>query len=423
MATSYSSNLPLALVDEKGQARWLFTIHASRRLKAVKNPGHASADDMYATSYPVQSMDGGWDADMNPFLFVLAENGMIYHIHHLPPHWQHRAVTRLPLTRVCVNFQAGLLGKTHVLLLQHASSGEWGGTASHYRVQGRDIVPMDTAALPRDTRHIYLQSGPHLACLCVGAKGALSYCLLRTGEKQWSAPAALPYTFSDPAAAVAPIGYADGFHLFWSEHTTPPTGHYAAVSYAADNSAVPPITFAMDTEKKSPEIGWLYRSDAPLPLWQAPNGIMGRDPRQSKKIAYPRAGNAEIIPVRVIRADAQHHRINHTAFAVLSGFVIVAQGITKEGKIVQNAEEEDRLQLIEQRQKRLAAQLKELYTAMTQMQDEMVRQSRVLFQLEAVMNPRAKTIKEYKEPEEEKESPRTHPPQKGLHVKGIENRD
>ena len=421
MATLTTANLPLALVDEKGIARWLFTIHNNRRLKVNKNPGQAAADDMYATSYTVQGMDGGWDAEENPFVFVLSENGMIYHIHYEPPHWQHRAVTRLPLTRACTNFQSGLLGRAHVLLVQHTAQGDWGGAASHYRVMGRDILPIDTAILPRTARHLYVQSGEHIACLMIDREGTLAYSLLSADTRQWSAPAALPYTLPGPEATPALIGLNDGFQVFWydpKEHT----GHLSAVSYGADKQP-PPVDFPLEDMEKDDALGWVYHAERPLPLWRIGGRILGRDPASPPGLFRYQGPEDSVTPVRVVRADPRHHRVTHKAFAAVSGFTIITPGAAKEGTRMENAADEDRLQKIEQRQKRITAQLKDMYISMTQMQDEVMRQSRALFQLESVTGTRSRNIAPYAGRQEDTEPPEEPLPQSrqsGLHIKDVQ---
>lgn len=413
-----TSNLPLALADETERTRWLFMIHATRRLKVIKDPGHASADDMYATSYPVQGMDGGWDAEQNPFLFVLAENGMIYHIQYFPPHWQHRAVTRLLPTRVCSNFQAALLGKTPVLLVEHAAPGEWGGTASHYWVQGRDIVSMDTAGLPRGVRRVYMQQGPHIGCVSIGENGTLSHSLLHAESKRWSSPSPLPYTLPDPSVSPAMLGQGDLFHLFW---TAPEDaqGYYAIVSPEDGTPAAVPQSFPLEVDSETPALGWVYRSDIPVPLWQSQGGLIAKDikhPQSRLSVSEPDAAQ-----VRIVRADPQHYRIAYAAFAVFSGFTLIAPGTAKE--VAMTNTEEERLTQVEQRQRRIAAQLKDMYVALTQMQDEMMRQSRILFQLESVTGTRQRNIKEYAPREPEREDARPPTPPKGLHVKDVQQRD
>lgn len=419
MATLPAS-LPLALVDEKGENRWLFSIHTNRRLKVIKNPGKAAADDMYATSYTVQGMDGGWDALGNPFVFVLAENGMIYHIHHQPPHWQHRAVTRLPLSRTCTNFQSALLGKAHVLLIQHIAPGEWGGAASHYRVMGRDILPIDATALPRNARHLYVQAGEHIACLTIDQAGKLGYAELAADMRQWNATTALPYTLPSPEATPAVIGLADGIQVFWPGAGEPGTGYYAMIPQKGDIPDAPQA-FPLPNAIKDAELGWACRPEGPLPLWQDARGVSGRDPRRPQGEFRYQAAGGKVTPIRVVRADARHHRIAHRAFAVLSGFTIVTQP-SKEEKNMENAAEEERLQRLEQRQKRLAAQMKDMYISLTQMQDEMMRQSRALFQLESVLGTRTKTVKEYSQPQEEVLPEESRPPstQKRLQIKDIQ---
>ena len=425
MATLIPASLPLALVDQKGTSRWLFTIHSNRRLKVIRNPGRAGADDMYATSYTVQGMDGGWDAEENPFVFVLSENGMIYHIHYEPPHWQHRAVTRLPLTRTCTDFQAGLLDKAHVLLIQHTAQGDWGGSASHYRVMGRDILPIDTAALPRDARHLYVQTGGHIACLLIDREGQLAYSLLTADTRQWSPPVPLPYSLPGPGAIPALIGLSDGFQAFWYDPQGH-TGHHAAVSYGADKQAAP-VDFPLDGTDAGAELGWFCHSDRPLPLWRTGGNVLGRDPGRPHG-GFRYQGGDSVTPVRVVRADPHQYRVAHNAFAILSGFTIITPGITKEGNPMENAADEDRLQRIEQRQKQLVAQLKDMYISMTQMQDEMMRQSRALFQLESVTGTRSRNIAPYaghqEDTEPEEARPQSHQTgqsrQGGLHIKDVQ---
>mgnify|MGYP000044189694 CR=1 FL=1 len=419
MATFIPAGLPLALIDEKGISRWLFTIHTNRRLKVIRNPGRTAADDMYATSYTVQGIDGGWDAEGNPFVFVLSENGMIYHIHHQPPHWQHRAVTRLPLTRTCTNFQAGILDQSHVLLIQHTAQGDTGRATSHYRVMGRDILPVDTSPLPRSARHLYVQTGAHIACLQIDREGQSAYSLLTTDTRQWTAPIPLPYALGSEATP-ALIGMDGGFHMFWYD-SRDHTGHHAAVSYGADTQSAPQA-FPLDITDKEYELGWDYRPDAPIPMWQTGDNILGKDPHRSQHSFRYQGAGGNVTPVRVVRADPRHHRITYRTFAAVSGFTIIRPGMAKEGTHMENTVDEDRLQRIEQRQKQLVAQLKDMYISMTQMQDEMMRQSRVLFQLESVTGTRSRNITTYAGHQEDAEPEEPHPKnhQSGLHIKDVQ---
>ena len=421
MATLIPASLPLALVDEKGISRWLFTIHSNRRLKVIRNPGQAAADDMYATSYTVQGMDGGWDAEQNPFVFVLSDNGMIYHIHYEPPHWQHRAVTRLPLTRTCTNLQSALLGRSHVLLIQHTSQGHWGGAASHYRVMGRDIIPIDTSALPRTVRHLYVQSGQHIACLTIDREGQLAYSLLSADTRKWTAPVSLPYALPDPETVPALIGMEGGLQILWHDPRQPRMGSHAAISYGADTQPAPQ-PLSLNSAQRDAELGWGYWSEAPLPLWRTANSVLGRDARHTQGGFRYQGSESSVTPVRVVRADQRHHRITYKTFAVLSGFTIITPGVSKEGTSMQNEADEDRLQKMEQRQKRITAQLKDMYVSLTQMQDEIMRQSRSLFKLESVTGTRSKNIATYAGHQEEtaQEEPAPKSRQSGLHIKDVE---